>query len=104
MNSLLLTLNYIIHFTDNQIGDDGAKAISEALKTNQSITHINLSCMNTNSHFQLNSLSLTLNYIFHFIGNKIGDDGARAISEALKTNQSITYIDLSGMNTTHIFN
>ena len=51
------------------------------------------------SHFQLNSLSLTLNYIFHFTGNKIGDDDARAISEALKTNQSITNINLSCMNT-----
>jgi len=38
------------HHTDNNIGNDGAKAISEALKINQSITTVNLESMNTTHH------------------------------------------------------
>ena len=29
---------------DNRIGDEGARAIALALKTNQAVTHIDLSC------------------------------------------------------------
>jgi Ran GTPase-activating protein (RanGAP) involved in mRNA processing and transport len=46
----------------NNIGDEGAKAIAEALKVNEVVT------------------KLWLN------NNKIGDDGAKAIAEALKVN------------------
>ena len=50
----------------NNIGDEGGKAIGEALKVNTSLTKISLR------------------------GNKIGDEGAKAIGEALKVN-TITY-------------
>ena len=54
----------------NNIGDEGAKAIGEALKVNTSLTEINLN------------------------GNKIGVEGGKAIGEALKVNTSLTEIDL----------
>src|SRR5271163_2449143 len=38
------------HHTGNEIGPDGAKEISEALKINQSITTVDLECMNTTHH------------------------------------------------------
>ena len=57
---------------DNNIGDEGGKAIGEALKVNTSLTEINLD------------------------GNKIGDEGGKAIGEALKVNTSLTKIGLDG--------
>ena len=55
----------------NQIGDNGAIVLADALKVNPSITSINL------KH------------------NSIGNDGAAAIAEALKVNPSITNINLN---------
>ena len=55
---------------DNNIGDEGGKAIGEALKVNTSLTKIYLS------------------------DNNIGDEGAKAIGEALKVNTSLTEIYL----------
>jgi Ran GTPase-activating protein (RanGAP) involved in mRNA processing and transport len=50
----------------NSIGDDGAKALAEALKTNSTLTTLDLQ------------------------NNSIGPDGAKALAEALKTNSTVT--------------
>ena len=63
-----------IDLRGNNIGDEGAKAIAEALKGNTSLTSINLS------------------------NNNIGDEGAKAIADALKFNTSLTTIDLDNNN------
>ena len=54
----------------NSIGDEGARALAEALKTNGALTTLNLQ------------------------GNSIGTEGARALAEALKTNGALTELDL----------
>jgi Ran GTPase-activating protein (RanGAP) involved in mRNA processing and transport len=59
-----------LNLTAKSIGDDGAKAIAEALKVNTVLT----------------SLSLD--------DNSIGDDGAKAIAEGLKVNTVLTRLDL----------
>jgi hypothetical protein len=56
----------------NNIGVDGAKAIAEALKVNAVMTELEL------------------------CGNKIGDEGAEAIAEALKVNAVLTELQLGG--------
>jgi hypothetical protein len=33
-----------IAHADNQIGDEGARALAEALKTNKAVTHVDASC------------------------------------------------------------
>jgi hypothetical protein len=53
------------------LDDDGIKAISSGIKTNNSITTLNLS------------------------GNHFGELGAKYLSDALEANKSIQYIDLS---------
>ncbi|KFH71343.1 hypothetical protein MVEG_01643 [Podila verticillata NRRL 6337] len=55
----------------NLIGDNGAQALSEALKINSTLTTLNLR------------------------SNFIGDDGAQALAEALKTNSTLSVLDLS---------
>ena len=61
-----------LKLSENNIGDGGARRLSEALKKNQSLT------------------SLVL------VDNNIGDEGARSLSEALEKNQSLTSLDLWG--------
>ena len=56
--------------SSNSIGDDGAKAIAEALKVNAVVTTLNLS------------------------SNSIGVEGAKAIAEALKVNPVLTKLSL----------
>ena len=50
---------------DNNIGDEGATALAEALKENTTLTTLNLA------------------------SNKIGDEGATALAEALKENKNL---------------
>ncbi|KAH7054921.1 hypothetical protein BKA57DRAFT_434545 [Linnemannia elongata] len=61
-NSTLTTL----YLYNNSIGDNGAQALSEALKTNSTLTTLDL------------------------YKSLIGDNGAQALSEALKTNSTVT--------------
>ncbi|CAF1343382.1 unnamed protein product, partial [Didymodactylos carnosus] len=58
----------------NNISSEGAKAIAEALKTNQTLTTL------------------------YMYDNKISDGGAKAIAEALKTNQTLTTLDIRSNN------
>ncbi|KAH7054878.1 hypothetical protein BKA57DRAFT_452489 [Linnemannia elongata] len=53
----------------NSIGSDGVKALAGALKTNKTLTTLDLMC------------------------NSIGSNGAKALAEALKTN-SMVAIDI----------
>ncbi|KAL0242759.1 hypothetical protein GEMRC1_005322 [Eukaryota sp. GEM-RC1] len=59
-----------INLSFNSIGDEGARALAEALKVNHSVPSVDL------------------------MNNSIGDEGARALAEALKVNDSVTSIDL----------
>ena len=84
----------------NGIGDDGAKALATALKTNTWLTSLELgfnsigadgatalaAALKTNTW--LTSLELE--------SNRIGDEGANALAAALKTNTSLTLLNLGG--------
>ena len=60
-----------LFLSNNSIGDEGAKAIAEALKVNAVLTKLSLG------------------------GNKIGDVGAKAIANALKLGTAVlTELDL----------
>ena len=55
---------------NNRIGDEGAKALGEALKNNTTLTILDLMC------------------------NRIGDEGGQALGEALQNNTALTRLDL----------
>jgi len=58
--------------TGNQIGDEGAATLAEALKHNTSLTTLDLR------------------------GNRIGDEGAAMLAEAVQHNTSLTTLNLAG--------
>jgi hypothetical protein len=79
-------------------GDDGAKAIAEALKSNTSFIALYFNCraigtdgVKAIAEMLKSNTSLTT---LKFRYNEIGDDGAKAIAEALKSNTSLTTLNL----------
>ena len=76
----------------NQIGDEGAKTISESLKINTSLTKLSLE-----SDEKIRSKKEKRNEKIQNdkrIGNQIGDEGTKSISESLKINASLTALNL----------
>ena len=73
----------------NDIKSDGAEFIGEALKTNSTVTQLDLSMMPS----ERNSVYLFIHLFFTNKYNSIGSDGTKAIAEALKTNTHITRIN-----------
>jgi len=86
----------------DHIGPEGAKALAEALRTNTTLTEINLTCNGIGPEgakalvetLQLNIKLTTIN----FGCNGIGDEGAKALAEALRTNTTLTKINLANNN------
>ena len=79
----------------NEIGDDGAAALSEGLKYNKSLTTLNLSDNEICDDGATATLGECLKYnksptTLNLRENVIGDDGAAALVECLKYNKSLT--------------
>ena len=82
----------------NNIGDEGAKVIADALKGNKTLTTLDLSHNNIEVEgtkalaeaLKDNKTLTTLN-LSH---NEIGDEGAKAIAEALRINTTLTTLNL----------
>ena len=72
----------------NAIGPEGAKAIGEALKTNSSLTKLNLETSQMKGKVCFALLQ------FLTKDNEIRDEEAKSIGEALKTNTSLTKLNL----------
>ena len=91
-----------VNLSNNNLGEEGTKAICEALEQNKTLKELNLSGSDNNGraagakhvakmlgvNVGLTSLSLAK--------NELDDDGAEAISIGLKENKSLTNLDLSG--------
>jgi len=84
----------------NEIGDEGAKAIAEALKVNAVVTTLVLSNNSIGDEgakaiaeaLKVNAVVTTL----YLTVNNIEDEGAKAIAEALKVNAVMTTLNLEG--------
>ena len=57
---------------DNNVGDEGVRAICDALKSNSSLSRLNVGA------------------------NRMGESGAKSVSELLKCNSALTELSLSG--------
>ena len=78
----------------NEIGDEGARALSDALKTNTTLQELNLHSEQDESEEDGWIADIANNYNLQ-IGSRIGDEGARALSEALKINTTLQSLNLS---------
>lgn len=80
--------------TDNRIGDEGAKSLCKALKTNTTLTKLSLESKQSDDERKKS--------LFHFNSfekaNEIRDSGTAALCEAFKTNTALTSVNLSGKN------
>jgi hypothetical protein len=80
-------LSVVVEVLDlvNDIGDDGAKAIAEALKSNTCVKTIDM-------HGECGENNAMLIALLHSVGN----EGARAIVHALESNVTVTDMHLEG--------
>ena len=81
---------------DNKIGDTGATSLSEALKSNTTLTKLNLCRDNKRkkTHKRHPSTIHSFPFIFTPTDNNVGDTGAASLSESLKSNTTLTELDL----------
>ena len=78
---------------DNGIGAEGARALSEALKVNTTLQSLNLFGEQEQS-VEDGWIADIANNKHQQAGNDIGEEGARALSDALKTNTSLQSLNL----------
>lgn len=84
----------------NQIGDDGARAVAEAIQASRSLTGIYLQREEKKEEWTVRdererALSEMLSFSFVAV-NAIGNAGAVAIAEAIRAASSLQWIDLRG--------
>ena len=87
---LHLLLLLLLLLLNNDIGNKGAKAFGETLKTNRTLTKIDLGC--NALHWYIICCYCTI------IDNNIGGEGAKAIAEALKINPKLTEFCIGSKN------
>ena len=91
------TIHSSILFTStvNMIGETGTTSLGESLKSNTTLTELNLGCENKRKKTQKTSINNSL-FVIHTTstGNKTGETGAISLSEALKSNTTLTKLNL----------
>ena len=83
----------------NNIRETGAASLSDALESNTALTQLNLSSKDkekrhTNGINQQSTLFFSIP--IKSTGNKIGETGAKSLSDALKSNTTLTKLYLWG--------
>jgi hypothetical protein len=84
----LIWNEYVLIITVNRIGAEGARALSECLKSNSSLQFLYLMG-------KLNHIIYEMNMFLLLQDNNIGDYGATSLSECLKSNSCVQDLDLS---------
>ena len=89
--------------TANNIGDTGATSLSDALRSNTTLTRLDLRCKCKRSNTQMVSINKPLfSVLIKSTANPIGDTGMTSLGEALKSNTTLTKIDLGGKHKRNI--
>ena len=81
---------------DNGIGDEGASALGDALKTNATLTKLSLRCEQQDHKETQQEQGKHNGTWCDRAGNEIGVEGARGLGDALMTNTTLTWLDLGG--------
>ena len=86
-----------IKSTGNSIGETGATSLSDALKSNTTLTKLNLWREHKRDNTQMASINNPLfSILIKSTGNNIGETGATSLSDALKSNTTLTKLNLRG--------
>ena len=92
------TLFFLFTITGNDIKDIGATSMSEALKSNTTLTALDLSCQDKREKTHKRHPSTNHSFFLHFTStdNNIDEKGATSMSEALKSNTILTKLNMYG--------
>ena len=83
--------------TGNGIGERGAMSLGDVLKSNTTLTALDLSCYDKEKTTpKLHPSNNPFSVLIKSTGNGIGETGATSLSDALKSNKSLTQLNLSG--------
>ena len=82
---------------DSNIDNNGARTVSEWLRNNNTMKSLDLSSENGNQH-RIKKKPLSSHSLKTMVENRIGNEGARMIGESLRSNTSLTVLNLRGWN------
>ncbi|XP_070550850.1 NLR family CARD domain-containing protein 3-like [Ptychodera flava] len=92
----------LLDLSHNNIGDSGAKSLSEVMMSMHGLTHLNLSHNNIgdNGAKSLSEGMRSMRVLTHLdlSHNNIGDSGAESLSEVMRSMDGLTHLDLSHNN------
>ena len=93
---------FLITITENNIGYTGAASLSESLKSNTTLTELSLRCEDKRKK-TLKDVHQQFTFFLshHNTGNSIGERGAISLSESLKSNTTLTELNLSRNDKRH---
>ncbi|XP_078368375.1 uncharacterized protein LOC144652233 isoform X3 [Oculina patagonica] len=105
LDIMALKINTTLTYVDlggKNIGDHGARSLSEVLKVNATLTYLDVSENNigprgTDSIFEALKHNATLTNL-NVSNNNIGEDGAYSLFRALEHNTTLTNLDVSNNN------
>ena len=88
--------SFLFTSTDNNIRETGAKSLSESLESNTTLAQLNLCGQDKRKkkHKWNPSTNHSFSFLFMSTVNKIGDTGATSLSHSLKSNTTLTELDL----------
>ena len=98
---IIVIRTYILKFDVlyNNIADDGAVAIGECLKNNNTLQELNMSYNKVSDSSISGALKIYITLKIHISHNIISDDGAVAISDCLTINNTLQELTLSWNST-----
>ena len=81
---------------DNGMNHAKETTLSEALKTNTTLTKLNLyGERKRNKHHEIHQQFTLFSILVKSTGSSIGETGAKSLSDALKSNSTLMVLDLS---------
>ena len=81
--------------TENNIGDTGATSLSDALKSNTTLSNLNLDSEDKRNNTQMASISGSFfPILIQSTDNNIGETGATSLSDVLKSNTTLMKLNL----------
>ena len=86
---------------ENNIGDAGATSLSEALKSNTTLTQLNLWGEDKKRRHKRHPSTIHFSILITSTDNQIEETGTTSLSESLKSNTTLSKLNLGGEDKGH---